>query len=235
MTESHNVPAVTLGDRLHAMARAGLGSIPAVGAAATELFTAIIAPPLETRRIEWMNEVAEHLQQLEGRGDLKLEELQDNETFITTVMHASQAAIRNHQSEKRDALRNAVLNAALPHAPEESLQQHFINQIDTFTVWHIRLLDFFQDPPAWFQNSGVTPPAFALSISLEQLIIAAWPELQNCYDFLNVIVDELNAMGLFSVGGLRTMMTVGGAHEKRTTEMGDMFLSFIKAPTSNAA
>ena len=69
-------------------------------------------------------------------------------------MQASQAAIRNHQSEKREALRNAVLNAALPNAPEESIQQLFINQVDTFTVWHIRLLDLFKEPPAWFEETG---------------------------------------------------------------------------------
>lgn len=230
MTISHDVPTATLGDRLHALARAGLGAVPALGSAATELFTAIIAPPLETRRIEWMNKVADHLQQLEERGAFKLEELQGNDAFITTVMQASQAAIRNHQSEKLDALRNAVLNAALPQAPEESLQQHFINLIDTFTVWHLRLLDLFHDPRVWFETNGISPPVFALSSSLERLIIVAWPELQNRYEFLIVIVDELNTKGLFAGAGLRTMMSASGAYEKRTTEMGGQFLAFIKAP-----
>lgn len=231
MTTSHNVPVATHGDRLHAIARAGLGAIPVLGSAATELFTAIIAPPLETRRVEWMSDVADHLKQLEDRGHLKLEELQQNESFITTVMQASQAAIRNHQSEKRDALRNAVLNSALPHPPDDSLQQVFINQIETFTVWHLRLLALFRDPRAWFHDNGVTAPTFTISSSLEKLITSAWPELRNRFEFLEVIVDELNTKGLFSGGGLRTMMSAGGAYEKRTTEIGDQFLAFIKSPT----
>ena len=122
MTKTHEVPEATLEDRLHTLAKAGIASIPVAGAAASELFTIILAPPLEKRRVEWMNDVAERLKELEEHGELNLEDLQDNETFITTVMQASQAAIRNHQSEKREALRNAVLNAALPQAPEESLQ-----------------------------------------------------------------------------------------------------------------
>lgn len=230
MTKNHDVPEATRGDQLHTFAKAVIGSIPLLGAAASELFTLLLAPPLEKRRVEWMNDVADHLKELEERGDLNLEDLQDNETFITTVMQASQAAIRNHQSEKREALRNAVLNAALPHAPEESIQQIFINQVDTFTVWHIRLLDLFKDPQAWFERNDVTLPDFSFSSSLEQLLVAAWPELQNRYDFLNVIVQELETKGLFSGGDLRTMMTAGGAFDKKTTEMGDSFLKFITAP-----
>ena len=230
MTKTHDVPEATLTDRLHTLAKAGIASIPVAGAAAAELFAAIITPPLETRRVTWMNDIAEHLKELEERGELKLEDLQDNETFITTVMQASQAAIRNHQSEKREALRNAVLNAALPHAPEESFQQQFINHVDTFTVWHIRLLDIFKDPSAWFERNGVTLPNFSFSSSLEQLLVAAWPELKDRYDLLNVVVQELESKGLYAGGGLRTMMTAGGAFGKSTTEMGDSFLEFITAP-----
>lgn len=161
MTKTKEGPEATLEDRLHTLVKAGIASIPVVGAAASELFTVILAPPLEKRRVEWMNDVAERLKELEERGELNLEDLQDNEIFITTVMQASQAAIRNHQSEKREALRNAVLNAALPHAPEESLQQYFITLIDTFTVEHIRLLDFFKDPQIWFQRNDVVLPRFS--------------------------------------------------------------------------
>lgn len=230
MTKTHEVPEATLKDRLHTLAKAGIASIPLVGAAASELFTVILAPPLEKRRVEWMNNVAEHLKELEERGKLNLEDLQENETFITTVMQASQAAIRNHQSEKREALRNAVLNAALPHAPEESIQQLFINQVDTFTVWHIRFLDLFKDPSAWFDRNGVTPPNFSFSSNLEQLLEAAWPELKNQNELLNVIVEELETKGLYAGGGLRTMMTGQGAFDKRTTKMGDSFLEFITTP-----
>ena len=230
MTKTYDVSGATLEDRLHTFVKAGIASIPVVGAAASELFTVILAPPLETRRVEWMNDVAERLKELEERGELNLEDLQDNETFITTVMQASQAAIRNHQSEKREALRNAVLNAALPHAPEESLQQHFINQVDTFTVWHIRLLDLFKDPSAWFkwereELSGA--PSVGI---LEHLITAAWPELKDQKDFLNVVVQELETKGLCKSSGLRTSMSPRGVHDKRTTRMGDAFLEFITAP-----
>ena len=230
MTKTHDAPTATAGDRWHTTAKVLVNLIPVLGAPAAELFNTLIVPPLEKRRVVWMNDVAKHLRALEERENLQIEDLQDNETFITTMMQASQAAVRNHQCEKLTALRNAVLNAALPQAPEDSLQQHFINQVDTFTVWHIRLLDLFKDPPAWFERNGVAPPNFPYTSNLERLLIAAWPELKNQYDFLNVIFEELEAKGLYSGGGLRTMMTGQGAYDKRTTEMGDTFLDFITTP-----
>lgn len=230
MTKPHEVPEVTLGDRLHTLAKAGIASIPGVGAAASELFTVILAPPLEKRRVEWMNNVAERLKELEESGELNLKDLQNNETFITTMMQASQAAVRNHQSEKREALRNAVLNAALPRVPEESLQQQFINHVDTFTVWHIRLLDLFKDPLAWFKRER-QELAGAPSVGiLEHIITDAWPELTDRKDFLNVVVQELETKGFLKSSGLRTSMSPRSVHDKRTTRMEDSFLEFITAP-----
>jgi hypothetical protein len=55
--------------------------------------------------------VAEGLRGLEKTVEgFRIEKLRDNERFISAVMNASQAAIQDHQREKRDALGNAVLN-----------------------------------------------------------------------------------------------------------------------------
>ena len=62
MTKPHEVPEATHEDRLHTLATAGIASIPIVSAAASELFTAILASPLEKRRVAWMNDVAEENQ-----------------------------------------------------------------------------------------------------------------------------------------------------------------------------
>ena len=144
MTESKDVPAATSGDSFHGLVRAGLATIPVLGAAATELLNLIIAPqldPLDRRRAEWMNDVAGRLEQLEEDRTLDLNQLQDDDAFITIVMWASQAAIKTHEAEKREALRNAVLDATRPHAPDASLQHHFVTLLDTLTVWHLRVLN----------------------------------------------------------------------------------------------
>jgi len=71
------------GDAAHAIAKAGLLAVPVIGGSAAELFQNVIQPPLEKRRTEWMVQVGEKLQELEENG-LKIDELQENEEFIST-------------------------------------------------------------------------------------------------------------------------------------------------------
>ena len=224
-------PKETAGDHAHALVRAGLGAIPFAGTAATELFNRVITPPLERRRDRWREAVGERLQTLENARAIDVQSLQENEAFVTVVMQASQAAMRNHNKEKLEALRNAVLNAALPHPPDESLQQMFVNLVDEFTVWHLRLLHLFQNPLAWFETNNKEAPTFALSSSLSRLISAAYPELGQRGDLWQLMANELNAKGLLSGSGLHTMMSADGAFQKRTTDLGDQFIQFITEPS----
>ena len=95
-----------------------------------ELFNAVIAPPLEKRRDEWRESIGERLKQLESDDRISIDDLESNDNFINAVLQASQAAIKTHQLEKLNALRNAVLNTALPNPPDETLQQIFIQLVD---------------------------------------------------------------------------------------------------------
>lgn len=52
-------PSDTAGDRLHALVRAGIPTIPVVGSPAVELFNMVIAPPVQKRQREWMESVAQ--------------------------------------------------------------------------------------------------------------------------------------------------------------------------------
>jgi hypothetical protein len=153
--EKYTPPEKSAGDVIHAVARAGLGMIPVAGAPATELLTLIITPPLERRRGEWMAEVGEALRKLEEQMGVVLESLQTKDQFVDVAVAASQIALRTSNKEKREALKNAILNSALPNPPEESLQKMFLSFIDTLTVWHLKLLDLF--------NEGVVGSDFDIS------------------------------------------------------------------------
>ena len=149
-------PKAGAGNIAHIVAKAGLSTIPIIGGSAAEIFSAIIVPPLSKRRDEWVESIANGLKAIEEKvDDFNIEALSQNEMFITTVMHASQAAIRNHQKEKLEALRNAVLNAALPNAPEEDIQLMFLNFVDSLTPWHLRILKFFDNPQEWGRRNSI--------------------------------------------------------------------------------
>jgi hypothetical protein len=93
-------------DVAHTLVKAGLSAVPIVGSSANELFSLVITPSLEKRRDKWNESIAEALKVLEEQiSGFKIEFLCENELFISTVMKASQVAIRNHQKEKQKKYR----------------------------------------------------------------------------------------------------------------------------------
>jgi hypothetical protein len=220
----------TGGDVGHTIAKAGLASIPVVGGAAAEIFSAIIVPPLSKRRDKWIISIAEGLKELEDEvKGFKAEELSKNDTFITTVTHATQAAIRNHQAEKLEALRNAVLNSALPNPISEDIQLIFLNFIDTLTPCHLRVLKFFENPRAWGEKHGITYPDWytgSTSVALEH----TFPELSGKREFYDLLVKDLFSRGLMNTDSLHTTVTGRGMLDSHTTAMGQQFISFITSP-----
>jgi hypothetical protein len=204
-------------DVAHAAGRAVLSAIPFAGGAAVEIFQHVIQPPLEKRRIEWMNDVGERLNKLEEEG-IKLESLSENEQFVSAVMSASQVAIRTHQAEKLEALRNAVENVARGQAPDEALQHMFFGFVDTLVPLQIQMLKVFQTPPIM---EGIM--AGGLSMVLERNL----PALRGRRDVYDQFWRDLYARGLVDTDGLHTTMSGSGLSQKRTTGLGDQFLHFI--------
>ena len=227
ITES---PKSGLGDAAHTVVKAGLSAIPVVGGPAAELFSAIVIPPLSKRRDEWVVSIAEELKGLEKRVEgFKLKELSENETFITTVTHATQAAIRNHQEEKLEALRNAVLNSALPNPPDEDLQLMFLSFIDVLTSWHLRILKFLDDPRKWGEDNKITYPDWPMGAPAT-VLEHAFPKLVERKDFYHQVTKDLFSRGLLNIESLGGTMTVQGMFASRTTNLGKQFLEFITSP-----
>jgi hypothetical protein len=218
-------PKQDTSDVVHAVIKAGLSAIPVLGGTTAELFQLVIQPPLERRRVKWMTAVGEKLCELEKQG-VNLDELAKSEEFVSAVMQASSIALRTHQQEKLDALRNAVLNTAVGQAPDEALQHMFLHWIDSFSALHLRILKIFFTPsPEPGHSTG----------SLRSVVEASIPELRNQRHIYDQICKELYASGLVNTEGLHAMMTSRGLMEKRTSPLGDAFLQFVNDPTSGDA
>lgn len=220
------------GDVGYAVVKSVLAAFPYIGGTAAEVFAAVVAPPISKRRDEWIKSIAERLVQLEKEVEgFKLDSLAENDMFITTVMHASQVAIRNHQEEKLEALRNAVLNSALGYAPEEDLQLMFLNFVDAFTPWHIKVLAFFDSPEAYCQTRGNKLGTSTMS-SPAVLLEQTFTELGANREFYDQILNDLYLRGLVNTtkDSFHTMITTQGIYSSRTTEMGKKFISFITSP-----
>ena len=228
--DPNQLPKETFGDHVHTVARMVLGAFPVVGSSVVELLNKLLPSPIERRRNEYVQSLGEGLEKLVAMEAVSIEELQKDEAFVTAVMQTSAAAIRNHQKEKLDALRNAALNAALPNALDDSYQQIFINIVDVSTEWHIRILNLLQDPRRWYRDNNNRLPEIHSRCSLTTVFIHAYPELRNRKDFYELVLSDLEKQGLVINGTSHLEVIDDKAFEKRTTALGDRFLAFITEP-----
>ncbi|MDH5525544.1 MAG: hypothetical protein OEY01_16360 [Desulfobulbaceae bacterium] len=129
---------------VHTIIKSGLGAIPFGGQAAIELFEYIVTPPILKRRNDWEENVGRRLAALEAEKILDIDQLCENNVFINTLLHASHIAIRTNQQERLRALENAVVNSALPDAPDEIFQQIHLNLVETLTTLHVAILGRFE-------------------------------------------------------------------------------------------
>jgi len=218
-------PKASKGDLVHALTKAGLSAIPLLGSSAAELFQLVIQPPLERRRAEWMAAIGDKLQELQDHG-VRLEDLAENEEFITAVMHASNIALRTHQKEKLDALHNAILNVAIRQAPDDALQHMFFRWIESLSPLHLRFLKFFQAP---------TPKPGLSMGGLSSVLEHNMPDLRGKRHIYDQVWKDLYSSGLVNTESLHVTMSANGLTEKRTSELGDAFMAFVTDPASTAA
>ncbi len=223
---TNKVNKTTKKDIAHSLAKGGLGTIPVIGSLASEIFGLVVTPPLEKRRAEWMNEVAEKLKELENKQEIDFDKLKENEQFIDVVLQATTFALKTSEKRKIECFRNAIINTALGDSPEKTRSQIFLNQLDKFTTWHILILDFIDSPNKWFEKNSKTPPSLIMG-SLYSLIIDAFPELKGQDELLNIIWSDLESTGFHNSGNLKTMMSGNGVFSNRTSKIGKEFIKFI--------
>jgi hypothetical protein len=211
-----DVPELTDADWSLAAATALISAIPLGGHMATE-FMRLVGSPIERRRDEWMATVATIVRRLESES-LTIESLQANDQFISAVLQASAIAQRTHLREKLDALRNALINVAKGQAADEALNSVFLNHVDGFTEWHLKLLRFFHS----------TPDARS-DFNAEAVLLQIHPELRNHPELIDAIVRDLTSRGLIDLGNMGGASRIVGPMlaPKHTTPLGDRFLEFI--------
>ena len=215
-------------DRADAIPRSTGPLTPKLESPLPEELQQLLASTMEDRRNDWSKDVADGLKKLESRG-WNISRLSSDDVFVDTMLRSAQIVMRSSQPEKRRALRNAVLNAVLPNHPEQSLQQMFLNLVDTFTPWHITILKFFQNPGLWLDRNK---PGFGniFSGGLATLLEKAYPELRQQRPFYDHIWSDLYQKSLVTIENLHGIMTVYKLRESRTTEIGNKFLAFIEDP-----
>jgi len=230
--------------------KAALSAIPFAGGPVADFMAYVIEPPLSKRRAEWEQSVTEKLNELEDKVEgFNVKELVEDESFVTAYVNATRLAISEHRKEKLDALRNAVLNTALPSSPEDDRLALFFNYIDRLTPWHLRILDYFGGNYAHgtdltlYMREMVGREAF-YGLLVDDLITCGllYEDTESLpQDYFGDMYEEDEEEGLkvrkrYSSGNPKSARTlinerirlkVSRAH---ITELGRTFLSFITSP-----
>jgi len=242
-------PEQTAFDYSLAIAKVCTIAFPFFGPAIT-LLDLLTAPMRGKRFSDWCEgirlQINEHSRKLDG---LTPEALATNEAFISAFLQATQAALRTHQREKLDALRNAVVNVAVGIEPNADRQQQFLSLVDRFSETHLTLLRFFRDPSGYFRKRGKPVPNVQRSIELLvwDVVRDAMPALAAqvkspseqhtaaSFQFIELILQELVSAKLVTLERVNETWAVPKFDQKPTpspirqltTHLGDDFLAFI--------
>ena len=208
-------------------AAAGL-AVPIVGPAVTQaILKRAIKLPLEVRRSNWFNSLGEGLRELQDRFDgFDPEALGENEEFVSTVFEATEMAMKTHRKEKREALKNAVLNTARGFSIDDVVRGSFLGYIDRFSGLHLRVLDAQANP----RSAEYGAAAGNIYMGSRHVIIRKMlSDLNVSDDSLKRVYDDLSREGL-TQGNEHSGMSADGLFTKNTTPIGEAFLAFISDP-----
>jgi hypothetical protein len=206
-------------ETLYAITKGGLSAIPGAGGIISELFGVVVADPASKRREELLVKIDTRLIQLEEQG-IDIEALRHNEEFLSVILQSYQIAIRTHQKEKIESLLNAVSNTPASKI-DDNMKHMFLMFIDSFTEWHLRILEFVNNPRKYYDESP-----FHMG-GRSSLLEMHFPELKDRRSFYDQVIKDLYSRGLVSTDSLHTVVTGNGMLQSLTTELGRDFINFI--------
>ena len=223
-------PTPNRDDTLYAVVRATLSSVPYVGGALAEVFSATVPSPMSRRTADWWDDLAKRVTVLERSG-INMESLANNEEFFGLVRRAAEMASQNNQQEKLEALRNTVINAAAGIDIDADERQIFLTLVQDLTTSHLKMLEFLDDSREYGQAHNVTYGNYSLA-GVDTLLQEAFPVWKGKREVFDAILQDLLTRSLVSgnVNSIHTPLsaTDNGMFASRTTERGKRFLKFIK-------
>jgi hypothetical protein len=217
-------PDTSLGDGIAAGLQAVVSAIPVVGGP--------LAVAIDYQRRSYVSEkqnafskrVTSDLERLH----IKVEDL--SETFFGTMTYASWLATLTNEQDRVDAYENAVVNSALPNAPDVEMRELFLSTAASLTARHLRLLNCLFHP----EEYGIDAHDYR-DFHIAGMEVGGTFELMRRHitgldraDILNHCLDDLISQGLvrYPMQG-QDARTMGNPHP---TELAHEFMAFINPP-----
>jgi hypothetical protein len=163
--------------------------------------------------------------------NFKIENLKNNEMMSTVILQSIQIAIRNHQKEKHDALRNAVLNTAIKNENDDQTLT-FLRYIDELTPLHIRILKFIESNKneimdIFEQNKDSSGQKYSLDDPLVEYLESHFPETVGTSQ---IYIRDLMNRSLVNWERMLIGHDLLNVAQNGLSTAGQSFLKYIESP-----
>ncbi|MGI0060483.1 MAG: hypothetical protein ACREBJ_12030, partial [Nitrosotalea sp.] len=108
-------------------------------------FSSFIAPFERKNGSKFLDDLKRDFEELEKQRNIKFSEMLNSDKVLSAILEAYPIAVRTYQEEKREILRNTILNISLPSNIDDDLQFSFINYVGRLTPSHIVALQKYSD------------------------------------------------------------------------------------------
>jgi hypothetical protein len=194
-------------DKVYNVGKAIINLLPG-GSLGSYIYETYVKSPANQRLDKFLLNLVEAIKEIED----KVESFSpDSPIFQTALISALGTAMRHHQEQELEALRNTVLNAGLPNAPEADIQRMFLNWLDEFTSWHLMLLRYLHEG----------------TYNDLQLVR---DDLEVKRPFYNQVLQDLNAKGLIQ---LKEVYVTKEKNEKYERQFGNLGIPLPIPQTQN--
>lgn len=220
--QKNNVKDFTL-----ATVKGAVGTIPFIGALFSEYISLAQDKIADKRMQQWMGMVEEQLLKLQDQ----LDTLADDELFYSVVQVATTNAMRAYQEEKLAFFAHAIYNTALLEI-ESDKKLLFLSLLDHHTLTGIKLLRYYSqdnyNEEDFVHHGGMMVSRMIGGTEYPMdSILKNNPHFKKDSEYIKTLSGQLANDGLIFAIDFGMPESPERARRKRTTKLGDEFLSFI--------
>ncbi len=216
-------PEETNWDQIRELVLAAIGDVPYVGSTASSIMGMMVTSPISNRTNEFHESIIDELQKLQSEKENIIENLVNNEIFTDAVLSSAKIAISTRHQEKRNSLRNSVLNVAEDPNKYSAVQDYFFQIIEQLTIDQIQLLHYLKST----HNFSISVEEINLNHFMKHLNSLISKEIESYA--ASKTLTHLGWDQLVRFGLINKIATPNANYLKNkwTTEFGDNFLEFI--------
>lgn len=211
--------------------RAAAAAIPGIGGPVAVVLEDVWLPAWQRNVRDFIEHLGSDVQEMASELYSNVAELQDklSDERVAEVFHRSAQTARIASSAATRRRCRAAVLSAIRQPERSSMNLRFVRLIEELTPAHFTLLAFLQEPAANEEYQTQVGMASVTSVAIGAVAPAA-TALGYSEEFLRMLSADLQRLGLGELPS--AMMSGQGVLAKRSTDLGDQLLDFVRHPVA---